>query len=77
MLFNSNGHGGRIPTKDMNELDGYDETFCPVDYNTVGQIRDTKLYSQRVGYNDTRERRYDELILLLPFWCVPRSSINR
>lgn len=42
--FHFSGHGGRIPTN-TDSADGYDETICPVDYDRVGQIRDTELYN--------------------------------
>jgi hypothetical protein len=43
-VFHYSGHGGSLPTTDSSERDGKDETICPVDYVTAGQIRDTELY---------------------------------
>lgn len=46
-VFHYSGHGGSLPatmTLDSSETDGKDETICPVDYTTAGQITDTELY---------------------------------
>eukprot|EP00581_Thalassiosira_minuscula_P001705 CAMPEP_0183740120 /NCGR_PEP_ID=MMETSP0737-20130205/58786_1 /TAXON_ID=385413 /ORGANISM="Thalassiosira miniscula, Strain CCMP1093" /LENGTH=315 /DNA_ID=CAMNT_0025975105 /DNA_START=147 /DNA_END=1094 /DNA_ORIENTATION=+ len=42
------GHGGRLPDQDGDEEDGYDETLCPIDFNTAGQIRDDDLLKHLV-----------------------------
>ena len=35
--FHYSGHGGRLRDQDGDEADGYDETLCPVDYQTAGK----------------------------------------
>ena len=43
--FHFSGHGGRIQDDDSSEeIGGYDETICPVDYAKAGQIRDGDIY---------------------------------
>lgn len=37
------GHGGRLADDNGDELDGYDETLIPVDFQKKGQIRDDDL----------------------------------
>ena len=41
-LFYS-GHGSQVPDGDGDELDGYDESLCPVDYQTRGKILDVEI----------------------------------
>ena len=31
------GHGGRLEDQDGDEEDGFDETLCPIDYQTAGK----------------------------------------
>ncbi|KAJ3266764.1 Ca(2+)-dependent cysteine protease, partial [Borealophlyctis nickersoniae] len=40
LFFHFSGHGGHLQDQDGDEDDGWDETICPVDYQTEGQIRD-------------------------------------
>mmetsp|Transcript_11345 Transcript_11345/g.20871 ORF Transcript_11345/g.20871 Transcript_11345/m.20871 type:complete len:316 (+) Transcript_11345:207-1154(+) len=42
------GHGGRLEDQDGDEEDGYDETLCPIDFQTAGQIRDDDLLKHLV-----------------------------
>ncbi|OMH82790.1 Metacaspase-1, partial [Zancudomyces culisetae] len=39
-FFHYSGHGSRVEDEDGDELDGYDETICPVDFEKNGQIVD-------------------------------------
>jgi len=38
------GHGGQMEDEDGDEDDGFDETLCPVDYESAGQIVDDDLF---------------------------------
>lgn len=38
LFFHYSGHGSQARDHDGDEVDGYDETLCPVDYATAGQI---------------------------------------
>ncbi|XP_075674652.1 metacaspase-1-like isoform X1 [Castanea sativa] len=43
LVFHFSGHGSRERDKNMDEIDGYDETLCPVDYETQGKIIDDEV----------------------------------
>ncbi|XP_050262460.1 metacaspase-1-like isoform X2 [Quercus robur] len=76
LVFHFSGHGSRERDKNMDEIDGYDETLCPVDYETQGKIIDDEV-------NDTIVRPiprgaklhaiidacYSGTVLDLPFLC--------
>nr|POE84654.1 metacaspase-1 [Quercus suber] len=76
LVFHFSGHGSRERDKNMDEIDGYDETLCPVDYETQGKITDDEV-------NDTIVRPiprgaklhaiidacYSGTVLDLPFLC--------
>lgn len=48
LIFNK-GHGGKVKDDDKNEeIDGYDETLYPVDYNNIGIIRDDDILTTLV-----------------------------
>ncbi len=46
LFLHYSGHGGTQKDTDPNtdEIDGQDETWCPVDYDKAGQIVDDELY---------------------------------
>ncbi|KAK6945744.1 hypothetical protein RJ641_013288 [Dillenia turbinata] len=43
LVFYFSGHGLRQPDFDNDELDGFDETICPVDFRDEGMILDNEL----------------------------------
>ncbi|KAG6588766.1 Metacaspase-1, partial [Cucurbita argyrosperma subsp. sororia] len=43
LVFYFSGHGLRQPDFAMDELDGYDETICPVDFLEEGMISDNEI----------------------------------
>ncbi|KAJ7968217.1 Metacaspase-1 [Quillaja saponaria] len=43
LVFHYSGHGSRELDDNMDELDGYDEALCPVDYETNGKIIDDEI----------------------------------
>ncbi|KAA8545614.1 hypothetical protein F0562_020398 [Nyssa sinensis] len=43
LVFYFSGHGLRQPDFDEDELDGFDETLCPVDFKTHGMILDNEI----------------------------------
>jgi len=45
LIFHYSGHGGSVPDKDGDEEDGMDETLCPVDFKTAGQIVDDDIHA--------------------------------
>lgn len=40
LMFHYSGHGSRLRDDNGDEADGFDETLCPLDYNTKGFMRD-------------------------------------
>ncbi|KAF8044165.1 hypothetical protein BT93_A2213 [Corymbia citriodora subsp. variegata] len=45
VVFFFSGHGLRHPESDGDELDGFDESICPVDFTTEGVILDNDINS--------------------------------
>ncbi|KAJ0837101.1 putative transcription factor Znf-LSD family [Helianthus annuus] len=43
LLFHFSGHGSRQRNRNGDELDGYDETLCPLDFETDGMIIDDEI----------------------------------
>ncbi|XP_027193435.1 metacaspase-1-like isoform X2 [Cicer arietinum] len=43
MVFYFCGHGSRVKDHGMDEVDGYDEAICPVDYEHEGMILDDEI----------------------------------
>lgn len=48
LFFHFSGHGGQVPDKTGHEVDGYNETIIPVDYERKGQITDDVLWGSLV-----------------------------
>ncbi|XP_025014335.2 metacaspase-1 isoform X2 [Ricinus communis] len=44
LVFYFSGHGLRQPDFDGDELDGFDETICPVDFMEAGMIFDNEIF---------------------------------
>lgn len=43
LVFHYSGHGSRVRDLDGDEIDGYDESLCPIDYETEGRILDDEI----------------------------------
>lgn len=43
LVFYYSGHGSRERDFDGDEIDGFDEMLCPVDYKTAGKISDDEI----------------------------------
>eukprot|EP00538_Stauroneis_constricta_P000893 CAMPEP_0119554570 /NCGR_PEP_ID=MMETSP1352-20130426/7028_1 /TAXON_ID=265584 /ORGANISM="Stauroneis constricta, Strain CCMP1120" /LENGTH=308 /DNA_ID=CAMNT_0007601183 /DNA_START=15 /DNA_END=941 /DNA_ORIENTATION=+ len=48
VFIHYSGHGGRVPDRDGDESDGYDETLIPVDFKSAGQIVDDDILKMLV-----------------------------
>ncbi|KAG2072087.1 hypothetical protein BDR04DRAFT_1097401 [Suillus decipiens] len=44
LFFHYSGHGGQVPDKDGDEVDGLDEVIYPVDYKKAGFIVDDEMH---------------------------------
>ncbi|KAI8554849.1 hypothetical protein RHMOL_Rhmol05G0128800 [Rhododendron molle] len=43
LVFHYSGHGSQLRDMNRDEMDGYDETLCPLDYDTEGMILDDEI----------------------------------
>jgi hypothetical protein len=50
LFLHYSGHGGSIADDNGDEKDGKDETIVPLDYLTVGHIRDDDMYKMLVAH---------------------------
>jgi len=48
LFFHYSGHGGTAKDSETDEIDGFDETILPLDYNSKGQIVDDVIYGNLV-----------------------------
>lgn len=48
LFFHFSGHGSQMPDKTGQEVDGYNETIVPLDYERAGQISDDVLWGTLV-----------------------------
>jgi len=49
LFFHYSGHGGQIPDKDGDEVDGFDEVIFPLDFEKNGIITDDLLHETMVS----------------------------
>jgi len=49
ILVTYSGHGSYMVDKSGDEDDGYDETMCPVDYDTAGDISDDRIREELIN----------------------------
>ena len=45
LVFHYSGHGSNVKDTNHDEVDGRDETICPLDYGSAGFITDDQLYN--------------------------------
>ncbi|GMY39052.1 metacaspase-1-like isoform X1 [Fagus crenata] len=76
LVFHFSGHGSRVHDQNMDEIDGYDETLCPVDYHSEGMIIDDVVNATIVRpiphgakLHAIIDACYSGTILDLPFVC--------
>jgi len=49
LFFHYSGHGGTVKSSAKDESSGYDETICPMDYDSAGQIIDDDLHKMMIA----------------------------
>jgi len=49
LFFHYSGHGAQQEDPTYAEEDGYDETICPVDFNSAGMVVDDEIFDAIVG----------------------------
>lgn len=76
LVFHYSGHGSRQRDYDMDEIDGYDEALCPVDYESQGKILDDEVNAtivrplpQGTTLHAIIDACHSATVLDLPFLC--------
>ena len=54
LLFHYSGHGSRQRNYNGDEVDGYDETLCPLDFETQGMLVDDEINATIVKLVDEK-----------------------
>ncbi|KAI3498407.1 hypothetical protein L1887_34182 [Cichorium endivia] len=81
LVFHFSGHGSRQRNHNGDELDGYDETLCPLDFETEGMIIDDEINATivrplplGVKLHAIIDSCHSGTVLDLPFLCRMNSS---
>ncbi|KAI3509390.1 hypothetical protein L1887_24626 [Cichorium endivia] len=76
LMFYYAGHAYQVPDEDGDEIDGYDEALCPVDYKVAGAILDDELNATIVAplphgvtLHSVVDTCFSGTVLDLPFLC--------
>uniref|UniRef100_A0A2P2JM41 Uncharacterized protein MANES_01G273100 n=1 Tax=Rhizophora mucronata TaxID=61149 RepID=A0A2P2JM41_RHIMU len=76
LLLHYSGHGSRQRNYSGDEVDGYDETLCPLDFQTQGMIVDDEINAtivrplpQGVKLHAIIDACHSGTVLDLPFLC--------
>lgn len=81
LVFHYSGHGSRQRNYNGDEVDGYDETLCPLDFETQGMIVDDEINAtivrplpQGVRLHAIIDACHSGTVLDLPFLCRMNRS---
>lgn len=76
LVFHYSGHGARLLNYNGDELDGFDETICPLDYESEGIIIDDEINAtvvrplpEGVTLHAIIDACHSGTVLDLPFLC--------
>ncbi|PWA72815.1 putative, Caspase-like domain protein [Artemisia annua] len=76
LMFYYSGHGTRVRDQNGDEIDGYDEALCPVDYKQAGMIVDDDInaiivapLTYGVTLHSVIDTCFSGTVLDLPFHC--------
>ena len=88
LVFHYSGHGSRQRNYNGDEVDGYDETLCPLDFETQGMIVDDEINAtivrplpRGVKLHAIIDSCHSGTVLDLPFLCrmhrlgIPRNCL--
>ncbi|KAL6569263.1 Metacaspase-1 [Orobanche minor] len=82
LVFHYSGHGSRQRNYNGDEVDGYDETLCPLDFETQGMIVDDEINASLVRpiphgakLHAIIDACHSGTVLDLPFLCRMGSMI--
>nr|GEV56024.1 hypothetical protein [Tanacetum cinerariifolium] len=77
LMFYYSGHGCQVPDEDGDEIDGYDEALCPLDYKVAGLLLDDEINSTIVAplphgvtLHSVIDTCFSGTLLDLPFLCT-------
>lgn len=83
LVFHFSGHGLQKRNYTLDEIDGYDETLCPLDYETKGMIVDDELNATLVRplprgakLHAIIDACHSGTMLDLPFFCRMDRSVT-
>ncbi|KAI8613708.1 caspase domain-containing protein [Chytriomyces sp. MP71] len=81
LFMSYSGHGGQIPDQDGDRANGMDDTICPVDFETAGQISSDHLHQYlvkalppNVKFNVILDCCHSGTLLELPFTYRPDAN---
>ncbi|XP_068649990.1 metacaspase-1-like [Aristolochia californica] len=81
LVFHYSGHGSRQRNHNGDEVDGYDETLCPLDFETQGMIVDDEINAtivkplpNGVKLHTIIDACHSGTVLDLPFLCRMNRS---
>ncbi|GKU88547.1 hypothetical protein SLEP1_g2799 [Rubroshorea leprosula] len=81
LVFHYSGHGSRQRNYNGDEVDGYDETLCPLDFETQGMIVDDEINAtivrplpHGVKLHAIIDACHSGTVLDLPFLCSMSST---
>ncbi|KAJ9561281.1 hypothetical protein OSB04_006441 [Centaurea solstitialis] len=81
LMFYYAGHGSKVADEDGDEVDGYDEALCPVDYRDAGKIIDDEINATIVAplphgvtLHSIVDTCFSGTLLDLPFLCKINQS---
>lgn len=76
LVFHYSGHGSQLLNFSGDEMDGYDEVLCPLDYETKGTILDDEINATLVRplpggvmLHAIIDACHSGTVLDLPFFC--------
>ncbi|KZV57947.1 metacaspase-1 [Dorcoceras hygrometricum] len=82
LVFHYSGHGSRQRNYNGDEVDGYDETLCPLDFETQGMIVDDEINAsivrplpRGVKLHAIIDACHSGTVLDLPFLCRMNSYV--
>lgn len=82
-VFQYSGHGEKVPDRNRDEIDGFDETLCPIDYSTAGMITDDIVRERLVNKVPSNCKLFgliDACHSGTSFdlrWCIKTDTINK
>lgn len=81
LMFYYSGHACQVPDEDGDEIDGFDEALCPLDYRVAGVLLDDEINAtivaplpQGVTLHSIIDTCFSATLLDLPFLCTMNQA---